>query len=87
MPSCELPAMRMTASLIFEIFGASFDDGTSAIVSLMGSSNKNKPRRKANWRWIVSLALLQCYTTLKSATVSNSNDAFIYLTISYLQRF
>jgi hypothetical protein len=35
MPSCELPAMRMTASLILEIFGAPFDDGTSAIVSLM----------------------------------------------------
>jgi hypothetical protein len=35
MPSCELPAMRMTASLIFEILAAPFDDGAFAIASLM----------------------------------------------------
>ena len=35
MPSCELPAMRMTASLIFAIFGAPPDGGTVVIVSLM----------------------------------------------------
>src|ERR1700688_5135348 len=35
MPSCELPAMRMTASLIFCNFGAPPDGGTVVIVSLM----------------------------------------------------
>ena len=35
MPSCELPAMRMTASLIFETFGAPPEDDAVVIVSLM----------------------------------------------------
>ena len=35
MPSCELPAMRMTASLILEIFGVPPDDKAVSIVSLM----------------------------------------------------
>ena len=40
MPSWELPAMRMTASLIRETFGAPFDDA-SAIVSFMKPKIKN----------------------------------------------
>jgi hypothetical protein len=35
MPSCELPAMRMTASLILETFGVPPDKDAVAIVSLM----------------------------------------------------
>ena len=35
MPSCELPAMRITASLIFETFGAPPGDDAVVIVSLM----------------------------------------------------
>ena len=38
MPSCELPAMRMTASLIFEIFGAPPDDGASVNCITHGTS-------------------------------------------------
>src|SRR5580692_11080650 len=48
MPSCELPAMRMTASLILEIFGAPFDDGASAIISLMELQKLNL-LRKVSW--------------------------------------
>src|ERR1035437_10514655 len=35
MPSCELPAMRITTSLMAETFWATPDDGTLSIVSLM----------------------------------------------------
>jgi hypothetical protein len=35
MPSCELPAMRMTASLMREIFFAPPADGAPVTVSLM----------------------------------------------------
>ena len=35
MPSCELPAMRMTASLILETFGVPPDNDAVVIVSLM----------------------------------------------------
>jgi hypothetical protein len=41
MPSCELPAMRMTASLILETFGVPPDKDAVAFVSLMDFKVKN----------------------------------------------
>jgi hypothetical protein len=38
MPSCELPAMRMTASGILEIFGEPPVDESASFVSLMKSA-------------------------------------------------
>ena len=39
MPSCELPAMRMTTSLMEETLGAPPGDGMAVIVSLMESKS------------------------------------------------
>jgi hypothetical protein len=47
MPSCELPAMRMTASLILETFGVPPDNDAVAIGSLMDFKVNNF--RGAKW--------------------------------------
>jgi hypothetical protein len=41
MPSCELPAMRMTASLILETFGVPPDNASVAFVLLMNLKVNN----------------------------------------------
>jgi hypothetical protein len=58
MPSCELPAMRMTASLIFETFGVPPDNAAVAFVSLMDFKiNSLMVRRlKTNQRDAIALS-------------------------------
>jgi hypothetical protein len=58
MPSCELPAMRMTASLILETFGVPPDNAAVAIGSLMDFKiNSLMVRRlKTNQRDAIALS-------------------------------
>src|SRR6516225_3394596 len=50
MPSCELPAMRMTTSLMEETFFAPSDEAAPVIVSLMELKNWLTALQKWGWR-------------------------------------
>src|SRR5579885_687735 len=77
MPSWELPAMRMTASLILETFGAPFGD-VVANVSLMVPHVIKMCMTKRDWsEQTTARRLLHLYPKPNTQNVSNSNALFI----------